>query len=382
MCASARPPARATAQAAAQVRKVEARAPALAAAATCPMRLADLVQPDLADLLVLVRRCTLRRAAGVPLREARLVCEATDKAAALLVSLARRIVWRGPQAARDPASGRRLLRLVFGPEVRVLQALCGLLSYAFCVDAGPDRSTAVREAAERCVAQALWPAAGQQLSAAPGPPTASARVQVCAARRIRPGRAPGHVVGGPGGEQPGQGGQLFDLCAARQMRARPASGAPVRPRLAASRSARPAPLRARAAQVASLWFVNAAPEASGGAAAPRAAQYWQYHSSMSAVLLWLTSAPQLLPPLLLATEAAPFADRETLLEGATQVRAARAIRRLRPRSRASGPTARRAARRSTCAAHRCCTKTWLPRARRCTPRTWRPSAARPRATSW
>jgi hypothetical protein len=168
MCARARPPARTTAQAAVLVRRVEARAPALAAAATCPLCPADLVQPDLADLLKLVARCASQQAAGVTLREARVVGEDTDTAVALLISLARRIMWRGPLAASHPASGRILGRLVPGQEV--LQALCGLLATPFSVDAGPDRRTAVREAAERCVAQALCPAASSRRSPRrPGP---------------------------------------------------------------------------------------------------------------------------------------------------------------------------------------------------------------------
>ncbi len=380
MCARAKPPARTTAQAAAQVRRVEARAPALAAAATCPLRPADLVQPDLADLLELVARCARQQAAGVTLREARVVGEDTDTAVALLVSLARRIVWRGPQVARHPALGRRLGRQ------EVLQALCGLLTNAFSVDDGPDRSTAVREAAERCVAQALCPAACQQLAAsrrpAPSPSTASVRAQVRAARHIRPGRRPGHVVGGPGGEQPGQGGALCDLRSARRVRARPATGAPPRPRLAHAGLRGLRPSGRRAEQVVALWSLKGATEAWGGAAAPGAALLTQYHSGMSAVFLWLTSAPQPLPPRALTTEAAHSAERETMLGDGAQARAARTTsRRLQPRQRAPRPTAPRAARRSTCAPQRCCTTRWTPRARRRTPRTWRPSAAPPRATS-
>jgi len=241
MCARARPPARTTAQAAVLVRRVEARAPALAAAATCPLCPADLVQPDLADLLKLVARCASQQAAGVTLREARVVGEDTDTAVALLISLARRIMWRGPLAASHPASGRILGRLVPGQEV--LQALCGLLATPFSVDAGPDRRTAVREAGAWHRHCAPRPAA-VGLPAAPGPSTASVRAQVCAARYIRPGRRPGHVVGGPGGEHPGQGGALSDPCSARRLRARPATGALLRPRPAASRSARAAPQRA------------------------------------------------------------------------------------------------------------------------------------------
>jgi len=104
----------------------------------------------------------------------------------------------------------------------------------------------------------------------------------------------------------------------------------------------------RAEQVVALWSLKGAPEAWGGAAAPGAALLTQYHSGMSAVFLWLTSAPQPLPPRALVTEAAHLTNRETMLGDAAQARAAHATSRcLQPRPRA--PTAPRTARRSTCA---------------------------------
>ena len=146
MCALAGLPARA----AAQVRALEAGAPALAAAATCPLRLLDIVRPSAMGLLMpLVGPDVLQPLMlphGLTLREARYVYRDTGSAIATLASIVRRIVWRDMLDAREPAADRseQWLAATF-----VLQALCILLMCPFQVMEEPDSATALHEAAAR-----------------------------------------------------------------------------------------------------------------------------------------------------------------------------------------------------------------------------------------
>jgi hypothetical protein len=147
MCALASLPARA----AARVRALEAGAPELAAAATCPLRLADLLNLNAAALLGPLLVPELIQAAsvegGMTLREARLVYEGASAAVAVLISFAKRLVWRDLAAARGLPTG--LMTVLQRLVARALETLTLLLACPFHVPEGPERRTAVREASKR-----------------------------------------------------------------------------------------------------------------------------------------------------------------------------------------------------------------------------------------
>jgi len=150
MCALARLPARA----AVRVRALEAGAPMLAAAATCPLRLVDLRDPDAAALLKTIVTPDLLRPEhveeGMTLRKARLVYNdpLTLAVLATLTSCVRRFAWEDLLAARELIEDDRLLEMV----VYTVQTMCLLLASPFfiCEDCeGPERRKAIREASKR-----------------------------------------------------------------------------------------------------------------------------------------------------------------------------------------------------------------------------------------
>jgi len=147
MCALASLPARA----AARVRALEAGAPELAAAAAGPLRLVDLLSLNAASLLGPLLVPELFQAAsvegGMTLREARLVYEGAGAALATIIGFARRLVWRDLAAAQElSARAMESLQKVVG---RTIITLGLLLDCPFHVYEGPQRRTAVREAAKR-----------------------------------------------------------------------------------------------------------------------------------------------------------------------------------------------------------------------------------------
>jgi hypothetical protein len=83
--------------------------------------------------------------------------------------------------------------------------------------------------------------------------------------------------------------------------------------------------RLRAPQVVELWCVWNESAAWGEDATPRVAILTQYHSSMAAVLVWLTSAADSLPPIVLSLESGVVqdGDQEHTLHAAARVRAPR-----------------------------------------------------------
>ena len=80
------------ARAAAQVGALEARAPALAAAATCPLQATDLADPSAVALLAPIVSLFVACERGLTLQEARLIYMGTGAAVTTLASTARRIV--------------------------------------------------------------------------------------------------------------------------------------------------------------------------------------------------------------------------------------------------------------------------------------------------
>ncbi len=144
MCALANLPDRA----AACVRALELRAPALAAAATCPVRAGDLTSFE-AEVRSLIEPKLLQVAsvsAGITLREARCVYEHAGAAVATLANLVRRIVWADLFSASKTYESRcAALELAVG----ALCTLCTLLECPFRVTPEPDSLTAVCEAAHR-----------------------------------------------------------------------------------------------------------------------------------------------------------------------------------------------------------------------------------------
>jgi len=139
------------ARAAAQVAALEAGAPALAPAATRPLRAADLMHAGTLDLLTplleneeLVLAVAAREKSGLTLHEARLVHRgAGAKVVAALASIVRRIEWCSLVAGLEQGEGHQLARVL----VHTVLALCTLLSCPFFVKDGPERRTAIREAA-------------------------------------------------------------------------------------------------------------------------------------------------------------------------------------------------------------------------------------------
>jgi len=109
MCALASLPARA----ASRVRKIEAEAPALAAAATCPLGLSELLHRKNALLLLSMGMPTLYDPEcvrnGLTLSDARCLYNNSDSRAAMdmLASCLRRLVWRDVLADREPPLSRQ-----------------------------------------------------------------------------------------------------------------------------------------------------------------------------------------------------------------------------------------------------------------------------------
>ncbi len=139
MSALARLPARA----AARVKALNAGAPELAAAATSPLRKADLLSPSAAALLSSLAVPDLLQADllenGLTLHEARLVYKDTTAVVATLASVNRRTVWR--EVFAEPASngnadgelvhrlGRALLTLCLMRAPACAPALCAYMYY-------------------------------------------------------------------------------------------------------------------------------------------------------------------------------------------------------------------------------------------------------------
>ena len=126
----------------------------LAAAATCPLRLVDLRDPDTAALLKTIVTPDLLRAEhieeGMTLRKARLVYNEPRTLAVLatLVSCVRRFTWADLLAERQLPEDERVLEML-GYTV---QTMCLLLASPFfiCEDCeGPEHRKAIREASKR-----------------------------------------------------------------------------------------------------------------------------------------------------------------------------------------------------------------------------------------
>jgi len=169
------------ARAAARVKALNADAPKLAAAATGPLRKADLLNPRASVLLSMLAVPDLLQADllenGLTLHEARLVYYNTTAVVATLANVIRRIVWRdifAEPAVNGDADGAVVEQLGYALQTLCLMrapactplppcaplenALHNTLSWRavqrrltcpFQVAAGPDRRTAVREAAKR-----------------------------------------------------------------------------------------------------------------------------------------------------------------------------------------------------------------------------------------
>ncbi len=128
----------------------------LAAAATGPLRLLDLRDPDTAALLKTIITPDLLRPEDIeerfPLHKARLIYNEPRTLAVLatLVSCVRRIAWEDLLAEQQLLEDDRLLEMV----VYTVQTMCLLLAgpvfICQCKDCeGPKRSKAMREAAKR-----------------------------------------------------------------------------------------------------------------------------------------------------------------------------------------------------------------------------------------
>ena len=149
MCALASLPARA----AARVRALEAGAPELAAAATGPLRLVDLLRLDAAALLGPLLVPELFQAAsvegGMTLRRARLFYEGAGAVIATLIGFARRLVWKDLLAAQGLTRDERARDIMQELAARTLDTLRLLLTCPFFVSEPAGRSKAVREASKR-----------------------------------------------------------------------------------------------------------------------------------------------------------------------------------------------------------------------------------------
>ncbi len=173
------------ARAALQVRALEAGAPALAAAATVPLHLADIMDPNNSlQLSVLIMPGILHEdyiEKGLTLREARLIYEDTFAATMIMASVCRcalhdfspasprsradtraqagnchgttatamgfdrRIVWHELLCTRDERAEHEL----FSMAVMLMLTLCLFVTCPFYVAEGRGRVTAVREAAKK-----------------------------------------------------------------------------------------------------------------------------------------------------------------------------------------------------------------------------------------
>ncbi len=144
MCALASLPDRA----AACVRALELSAPALAAAATCPVRAVELLRfkSEIRSLTDPELLQTASVSSGITLREARCVHEHAWTAVATLANLVRRIVWADLFAASKSYTTRCAVREL---ATGALCTLCSLLTCPFGVQPDADCRRAVREAAQR-----------------------------------------------------------------------------------------------------------------------------------------------------------------------------------------------------------------------------------------
>ena len=144
------------AKAAARVKALEAGAPILAAAATAPLRLLDLRDPNTAALLKSIITPDLLRAEDIeerfPLRNARLFFSEPRILAVLatLVSCVRRFAWADLLAAQGSVEDERVLEMV----VQAVQTMCLLLAGPFFICQckackGPKHRKTMREAAKR-----------------------------------------------------------------------------------------------------------------------------------------------------------------------------------------------------------------------------------------
>ncbi len=299
------------ARACAQVGALEAGAPALAAAATCPLRAADLMRPTAMALLAPVIHIDFMEAVisdgGLTLHEARLVYRSAPLS--ILASIVRRILWRDVLAwLEQDAEDKRLAWVTF-----IVQALCTIIKCPFFVRAAADRRTAIREAAERHAP----PSADCARAKAAAPAlTASAplkrRYTVCDVYGLAASVATSWAVLAASSPDSSTACALLAICTPilEQVRRRRAAGSPCA-------GCRPS---GRATQAVFMWCGADASEALGGAALAPSSVLAHYHSGLCAVLVWLAGAPALPRALdsVFMPEAADLADRtaERLLPGA------------------------------------------------------------------
>ncbi len=369
------------ARAAAQVAALEAGAPALAPAATRPLRAADLMHAGTLDLLTplleneeLVLAVAAREKSGLTLHEARLVHRgAGAKVVAALASIVRRIEWCSLVAGLEQGEGHQLARVL----VHTVLALCTLLSCPFFVEEGPERRTAIREATIGCACAThapLFAGCGRADAAAPALITLASpgrRYAGCNVYGLAASTATAWAELAASSSDNVRARSMLASCAPtlRQVRPRlPACGRPALRRLP--------PSRRRAAQVVDHWCTA---NGAGALAAAPSAVLAQYHSGLCAVLAWLNGAPALPPP----------PSSRSPPELALLSKLPRAIKEASCKVRAApltcSPCAERAAdrglgRRSTCSRRRCCTAGRAASPPTRTPRTWKRSAAPPAAT--
>ncbi len=161
MCALASLPARA----AARVRRIEAEAPALAAAATCPVGLIVLLNPIASPLLTIVFMPDLIDPecvnSGLTLREARYMYNESDSRAVadMLASWLRRLAWSELLAL--PPLGREQEEALIALPINALQTLCIMCAPALPATAFwcqlPRCGLKVRRDGVLCEAQADQP---------------------------------------------------------------------------------------------------------------------------------------------------------------------------------------------------------------------------------
>ncbi len=141
-------------------------------------------------------------------------------------------------------------------------------------------------------------------------------------RCIWSGCKPGDVVGGPGGEQHRHAAEACGLPVAHEMRTHAAKRKPVPPALWQAALLQATIPRLRGPQVVGAWYVADESATWGEAATPSIVLLTQYHSSMAAVLGWLTSTATMLPPDELLSESGVVqdGDRESTIDVAHRVR--------------------------------------------------------------
>ncbi len=152
MCSLASVPART----AALVRALEFGAPALAATATCPLRLADVLNCNTLCLLrplthpdLLFQALSVER--GITLCDARCIYQHAGTALTIrmLANFARRIVWVDLLKLPESCTSQHSELYMHGLIMHSMLLLFTLLSFPFYVTDDADQDTAVREAAER-----------------------------------------------------------------------------------------------------------------------------------------------------------------------------------------------------------------------------------------